>query len=225
MAEARTDEEDDLPAGSFSTWLSEMRAALRGERGADVPCAGCTACCRASQFIPIGPDEHATLGHIPAELLFPAPHLPPGHVVLGYDERGHCPMLVDNRCSIYPHRPRTCRTYDCRLFAATGVSVDSDDPSKAEVGARVSRWRFGFPTPADRDEHDAVRAAAMWLERHPPAPGGSTAMTATRRAVMAIQVLDAFVGPGSAVVADPDPDAVAALVMDPTAPPADEPRS
>ena len=36
---------------------------------------------------------------------------------MGYDERGHCPMLVDGDCSIYEHRPRTCRTYDCRVFA------------------------------------------------------------------------------------------------------------
>ena len=205
MAEARTGEEDDLPAGRFSTWLSDMRAALRSEGVADVPCAGCTACCRASQFIPIGPHEHDTLEHIPAELLFPAPNLPPGHLVLGYDGRGHCPMLVDNRCSIYPHRPKTCRTYDCRLFAATGVSVDGDDPPKAEIAARVRRWRFGFPTPADRAEGDAARAAAAWLERH---PAGTAPRTATQRAVMAIEVLDAFIGSGSGVVADPDPDTV-----------------
>ena len=37
----------------------------------DVPCNGCTACCRSSQFVHVGPDEADTLAHIPAELLFP----------------------------------------------------------------------------------------------------------------------------------------------------------
>ncbi len=87
----------DLPAGDFSSWMIEMQGAIRGEHGSDVPCDGCTACCTSSQFIHIGPDETDTLAHIPAELLFPAPGLPPGHVVLGYDERGHCPMLIDER--------------------------------------------------------------------------------------------------------------------------------
>ena len=117
-------DEPDLPAGDFSSWITDVQAAIRGERAADVPCRGCTACCRSSQFVHIGPDETDTLSHIPAELLFPAPRLPRGHVLLGYDERGHCPMLVDDQCSIYEHRPVTCRAYDCRVFPATGVAVD-----------------------------------------------------------------------------------------------------
>ena len=63
--------------------------------------------------------------------------------VLGYDERGHCPMLVDGACSIYEHRPRTCRTYDCRVFPAAGVEPDAD---KAPSPTRARRWRFTDPT-------------------------------------------------------------------------------
>ncbi|MFI5042361.1 MAG: YkgJ family cysteine cluster protein, partial [Acidimicrobiales bacterium] len=112
MADDSPGGDPDLAAGDFSSWVAEIRVALRGERGSEVPCGGCTACCTSSQFVHIAPDETDTLSHIPAELLFRAPLLPPGHVVLGYDERGRCPMLVDARCSIYEHRPRTCRTYD-----------------------------------------------------------------------------------------------------------------
>ena len=156
----RTDE--DLAAGDFSSWVDEMQRALRGERDADVPCDGCTACCTSSQFVHIEPDETDTLAHIPPELLFPAPRLPRGHVLLGYDERGHCPMLVDNGCSIYEHRPRTCRTYDCRIFAAAGVEVDDDKP---EIAQRVRRWRFSFANAADRRRRDAIRAAAAGAPR------------------------------------------------------------
>jgi Fe-S-cluster containining protein len=153
----------DLPAGDFSSWLAAMQAAIAGEAAAEVPCGGCTACCTASQFVHIGPDETDTLAHIPAEVLFPAPGKPKGHVLLGYDERGHCPMLVAGRCSIYEHRPRTCRSYDCRIFAAVGLDVDAEDDRKAAVAAQARRWRFRFPTPEDRRRHDAVRAAARSL--------------------------------------------------------------
>ncbi len=171
-----TSGEHDLPAGAFSAWLAQMQAALRGEGGSDVPCGGCTACCTASQFIPIGPDETDALAHIPKALLSPAPRLPPGHVVLGYDERGYCPMLIDNQCSIYEHRPRTCRTYDCRIFPAAGVEIDDGD--KALIARQARRWRFAFPTPTDRNQQAAVRAAAASL----PEPD------ATRRAVRAIEI-------------------------------------
>ena len=158
-----------LDAGDFSSWLHEMRTALRGERASDVPCGDCMACCTSSQFVHIGPDETDTLAHIPPELLFPAPRMPRGHVLLGYDERGHCPMLVDNRCSIYEHRPQTCRTYDCRIFPATGVAVGADKPL---IARQTARWRFSFPTAADRIDHEAVQTAATSLS--PTRSGSST---------------------------------------------------
>lgn len=188
------DGDSALDAGEFSVWLGEMRSALRGARSSDVPCGSCTACCTSSQFVHIAPDETDTLAHIPSELLFPAPLAPRGHVLMGYDERGHCPMLIDDMCSIYEHRPRTCRTYDCRIFPATGIAVDDDDPDKTAIAERTRRWRFSFPTDVDRRDHEAVRAAAAaladgdaQLPDHTPAPAN-----ATQRAVVAIEIYDRF---------------------------------
>ena len=175
----------DLPAGDFASWLSAMQAALRGDADADVPCGGCTACCTSSQFVAIGPDETDTLAHIPAELLFPAPRRPRGHFVLGYDERGHCPMLVDGRCSIYDHRPRTCRTYDCRIFAATGLDIDADDPTKDPIAQRVQRWRFSFPSADDHRRHDALRTAVRTVR----------ATSVTQLAVSAVERYEEFLTP------------------------------
>jgi uncharacterized protein len=181
------DDGRDLAAGNFSSWLTEVQGAIRGERNAEVPCDGCTACCTSSQFVHIEPDETETLACVPAELLFPAPRMPRGHVLLGYDERGHCPMLIDNECSIYAHRPRTCRTYDCRVFAASGIEPDPDQPLVAE---RARRWRFDFPTAVDRDLHDAVRMAATNASA---SPDGQSA-NATGRAVRAIEAHVEFLG-------------------------------
>jgi Fe-S-cluster containining protein len=212
--------EHELEAGDFSPWLEEMQHALRGERDSDVPCGTCTACCTASQFVHIGPDETDALAHIPAQLLFPAPRLARGHVLMGYDERGHCPMLVDGGCSIYAHRPRTCRTYDCRIFAAAGLEADAAadradgrDPHKAGVARQADRWRFGFTTPDDRLRADAVRAAVTFVREHPDVLGARAALPSTiGLAVVAVELHDVFLQrdemSGGLVPVAPEPGAV-----------------
>jgi Fe-S-cluster containining protein len=191
----RTDD-GDLAAGDFSSWLDGMQAALRHERDSDVPCNGCTACCTSSQFVHIAPDETATIAHIPAALLFPAPRMPEGNFVLGYDERGHCPMLIDGECSIYAHRPRTCRTYDCRVFPAAGVELD--DADKSEIARRVRRWRFTYPSDTDVAEHDAVRAATAFLRTQGDSlPNERRPSTATQLAVLAIEMHKQFLADGA----------------------------
>jgi uncharacterized protein len=209
MADGSTVEEHDLPAGGFSEWLRGMQAALRGERESNVPCDGCTACCQSSQFVHIEPDETETLSHIPRELLFPAPRMPAGNVILGYDEHGRCPMLHDGGCSIYEHRPRTCRTYDCRVFAAAGIEPDDD---KELIARRTRRWRFDFPTELDQNERDAVQAAARFVQQRDALPEGSAPTNATQLAVVAIELHDMFLGhdpgTGRAAVVTPDADDV-----------------
>lgn len=202
MGQGTTSEEPEVPAGDFSAWLRQMQGALRGEHDSDVPCDGCTACCTASQFILIEPDEVATLARVPRELRFPAPRRPPGHVLLGYDERGHCPMLVDGACSIYEVRPRACRTYDCRVLPAAGVELTEHD--KALLAQRARRWRFSHPNERDRAEHDAVRAAAVFLaDRRDELPEGSVPASDTQRAVLAIEIHETFLRADA-----PDPAAV-----------------
>jgi hypothetical protein len=101
--------------------LRQMQARCGASTTRRFPCGGCTACCTASQFIPIEADEVATLARIPQELRFPAPRRPPGHVLLGYDERA----LPDARRRGVLHLrgpAAACRTYDCRVLPA-GVAT------------------------------------------------------------------------------------------------------
>jgi len=192
---------DELAAGDFSSWMAAIRAALTEGRESDVPCNGCTACCRSSQFVHIGPDELETLARIPAELLFPAPGWPRGHVVLGYDQRGHCPMLIDDRCSIYEHRPQTCRTYDCRIFAAAGIDADDD---KIEITRRSKQWRFAV-VPGDEATQAAVRAAATYLDTHAGVLG-CTPVNQTQLALLALEIHEVF------LQGEPDPSVVRAAL-------------
>ena len=210
-------EAEPIPAGSFSTWLDSMERALLGDGGTAVPCGTCTGCCTSSQFILVEPDEVDTLTRIPADLLFPAPGLPTGNLLLGYDERGHCPMLVDDACTIYDDRPRTCRTYDCRIFPAAALEID--DPAQARIAERAHRWQFDLPDEVDRVEHAAVRAAATFVADHGDLlPDGIAPANATQHAVLAVRLHEAFLGPdhetGHTVLVDPEPTTVRRFITE-----------
>ena len=200
MPDTQISDAGDSDAGDFASWLSGAQRAIRGETTADVPCGVCTACCTSSQFIHIRPEETATLARIPQALLFPAPRLPKGHVLMGYDQHGHCPMFVDGGCSIYEDRPTTCRTYDCRVFPAAGLQADDD---KVLIAAQAVRWSFTYATDADRVTHDAVRAAAAFVDHHRDELSDTPlAINATQLAVLAIELHDLFVH------AEPEPHSV-----------------
>lgn len=183
----------DQPAGAFSSWLRLTRRAQQlPTLGAEVPCGACNACCRASYFIHIKPEETQTLERIPKRLLFPAPGLPRGNVLMGYNENGECPVWIDKRCSIYEHRPQTCRDYDCRVFPATGIALD-DDPARALIAERVRTWKFDYPGEVDRKEHAAVQAAARFLQDHREGfPPELRPSTPAQLAVLAIKVYEIF---------------------------------
>jgi len=191
-----------LPAGRFSTWLREIRKALAENHGMNVPCGECDACCRSSKFIHIMLDETRTIRRIPKELLFPAPLLPNGHMVLGYNKQGRCPMSDDNKCSIYKFRPYTCRGFDCRVLAATGLAVNGTDP----IALQAQRWEFSFPTKSDRSRFSAVQEATSFLTKYPNciqdnlSPKGDI-----RLSVLAIKVYDVFLNcDESGIVQDSD---------------------
>lgn len=161
-------DEAPLSAGRLSEWLDGFTRLLDANGTSEVPCGSCTACCRSAQFVHIDADEADTLSRIPAALLFPAPGKPEGHKILPFDQDGRCPMLGNAGCRIYEHRPRTCRTYDCRVFAAADVV-----PEQPLIADRVRRWQFEVLDTDDRRAAERLRAGALVAE----GPGG------TRRAL------------------------------------------
>lgn len=195
----------DLPAGNFSEWLRAMRAALRGDAGMDVACGDCVGCCTSSYYIKVRPHETRALAAIETiapEHLEPAPG-PRGEWLMGFDERGHCRMF-DGGCRIYADRPDTCRTYDCRVFAAAGMQA-GDRPV---INERIARWRFSYPTARDREEQQAVAAAASFLRRHPVRfPSGRIPSRPAEIAVLAVKTYEVFLG------ASPDGEAAAQAVI------------
>lgn len=76
-------------------------------RAPHVSCrAGCSACCRTIP-VEISDLEAKHITHMTGRASAP---LPPGrHTSLDF-LNAPCPFLVDNRCSIYEHRPYSCRS-------------------------------------------------------------------------------------------------------------------
>jgi Fe-S-cluster containining protein len=182
--------EASLPAGDFSQWLRAMRSALAGGPGMNVACGECVGCCTSSYYIKIRPTEAEALRRIPPEQLTDSPRDAPGTRLMGYDAHGHCPMFRGGGCSIYPHRPDTCRTYDCRVFTAAGMDAG---PGRDVINERVARWRFEYPGAGDVQEQRAVRAAAAFLRQHPVRfPGGHVPARAAEIAVLAVKAYPVF---------------------------------
>ena len=178
----------DLDAGDFALWLQGVRTTLLTNSDADVPCGTCNGCCKSSYFIHIRPDEEKTLAQIPGEILFAAPGLPEGHVLMGYDKHGCCPMLIDDACSIYPYRPSACRTFDCRVFTATDV-VQTQTP----IARRTDRWRFSYATKQDRDQHEMAKAAGRFIQQSADCfPPGAAPSNPAQIAVLAIKSYEVF---------------------------------
>ncbi|HUK77025.1 MAG TPA: YkgJ family cysteine cluster protein [Thermoleophilia bacterium] len=209
------DHDGEIATERFSAWLRRTRRALRTGEAVAVPCGDCTACCTSSYFVHIDADEGAALAAVPDELKFAAPGRSPGGVVLGYDRRGHCPLFDGRGCAIYERRPRTCRTYDCRIFPATGLTVGSERPAIARGAARF--W-FDLSGARDRADLAAVRAAARFLTEHTAAfPAGFVPENPTQQAVVAVKVYEVFrdaarATPGAVEEAAPPPEAVEATV-------------
>jgi len=181
---------EPIPAGNFSDWLRAMRRALAGGPGMDVACGDCVGCCTSSYYIKVRPHETRALAAIDPKFLEDAPGPAPARL-MGFRENGHCPMYSGRGCSIYPDRPETCRTYDCRVFTAAGMPAGGAD--KSVINERVTRWRFAFPTDADRREQRAVQAAASFLRQHPVRfPGGHVPSRASEIAVLAVKTYEVF---------------------------------
>ncbi len=180
-----------IPTISFSKWLNQTLKALKTDGTASVPCGECRGCCTSSFFIHIRPDEKKTLSVIPKKLLFPAPGLPKGHVLLGYKENGHCPLFINNACSIYENRPITCRQFDCRIFPATGIKVEKDKP---RIKEQAVRWEFALESEQDRKKINAVQAAAKFLNQNSKHfPDNFIPKNPSQQAILALKIYRAFI--------------------------------
>jgi hypothetical protein len=181
--------EGSINAGTFGDWLRQIRAVLRGERDADVPCGDCVGCCVSSYPILLRVSDKLAREQVPEERLI-GPARSGERWLMGYRDDGSCPFLCGGRCSIYADRPQTCRDYDCRIYAAAGLIPDGSRPV---IAARVRAWRFAYESDQDRSEAQAVSRAAQFIRAHQALfPASMRAGSATAAAVLAVKTYPMF---------------------------------
>ena len=175
-----------------------------------MPCGDCTGCCISGYSIQLRPGDERALARIPAELLVRAPGFPPGHLTMPPRADGVCQMLNSGKCTIYPDRPQTCLDYDCRIFTAAGLEAGGAD--KAVINRRVRQWRFTYPADADRKAHDAVLAAASFIQRKRASfPANRAPAAPTGIAVLAVKSYTVFMEGGTEGRSDTE---VAAAILE-----------
>lgn len=80
------------------------------ENFSDVPCGSCTQCCeKLSPYLT--PEEFLSGKYIYSLISTDDPSIPV--IAIPRNEKG-CLYFVDNKCSIYNDRPKSCRQFDCR---------------------------------------------------------------------------------------------------------------
>jgi Fe-S-cluster containining protein len=142
--------------------------------------------CTSAYFIHLKPTDKNSIKHIPKELIFPAPGLPKGNYLLGYDEAGHCPMFKKGRCSIYEYRPETCRQYDCRIYPATGIFPDD---KKSQIYKKAKDWKFDMSSSNDIRAFEAVQKASKFITKYRKLfPKNFFPRNAPQQAVLAIRI-------------------------------------
>ncbi|MFH1035793.1 MAG: YkgJ family cysteine cluster protein [Pseudomonadota bacterium] len=112
----------DKFAASYTMWgthdslHARALARLGGDQKPAAVCLRCrpAQCCRQLE-VPLTPEELAS-GYYRL-----APGRRRGPALLRRNPDGACTYLVDELCSIYPHRPVACRDYDCCRDSRTGV--------------------------------------------------------------------------------------------------------
>lgn len=178
-----------IDAGYFGEWLQRACAALRSNIGMDVPCGSCVGCCTSHYSILLRPHD-AALDLVPAAVLSGVPGVSYPHFKMNPRSDGTCPMFNEGRCSIYASRPQTCLDYDCRVFAATGLTVREDKPV---IRQRIRAWRFQYENEHAQQQHAAIRAAATFMQTHAEMfPTGWLPTNASGLAVLAIKTHEVF---------------------------------
>lgn len=197
---------ENVDAGDFGAWLDGILASFKTGAAMNVPCGECRGCCSAGRFVHVLPDDDQSV--IPKKFLSPTPGMPAGYAVIGYLESGSCPMLQSGKCSVYASRPSTCRTYDCRVLAAAGISAAGKWSGR--INERVRAWQFTFSSAEAQQRYKAIRKAAAFIQAHGAAfPGGRVPVDPSSIAVLAIKVHSVFLS----AEADSSPHSIAQAIV------------
>lgn len=102
----------------------------------DVPCDGCTACCRSGQALFLHPEQGDDVeAYLHRTGFDPAAGKPV--YFLATDENGACVYVGAAGCTIHERRPLLCRSFDCRKHYLMLPKQDRDNLVRIGASSRV----------------------------------------------------------------------------------------
>lgn len=99
----------------------------------NVPCNGCTACCRGRDVVRIFKDEDASQWKTEPHIFMK------GHLMLSHQPNGDCFYLGEKGCTIQETKPQMCKEMDCRLIA----KQINYTQARKHSGLNMVVWRKG----------------------------------------------------------------------------------
>ena len=118
---------------------------------APMDCGTCSACCRVFAFVPLL--QHETGEGLNYELVN-------GKRVLKKNIDGSCIHLINDKCSVYEHRPLSCSGYDCRELSVCDVV-----PPEPEIAEAILKWKWDTTSIKDQKSLKEVRRSAKEFQK------------------------------------------------------------
>lgn len=131
-----------------------MSSGLSPRDRTEVPCNGCTECCRSGQGLFLHPELGDDIASYQTNALSDAT----GNqvYVLSTTSAGACVYLGETGCTIYERRPVLCRTFDCRKHYLMLPRQDRDNLVRLKLSSRAvfnaARARLKTLSDAERKE-------------------------------------------------------------------------
>lgn len=158
--------------GAITQWHENFLEGLKNQ-SVDVPCNGCSVCCRCGFAILLKEDE---VDRFKGDTM--SVELDDGRkfTALKVKKDGSCIYVNEQGCSIHETRPRACRVFDCRGFAFSRTTLDGKD----ELNEVTHAWRDRMPC---EDEEDIALQVSMSTLAGVYMLNGNIPMTAVAKAV------------------------------------------
>jgi hypothetical protein len=127
---------------------------LASSQQTEVPCGGCTECCRSNQGLFLHPEQGDDVESYQFRVVS-------GHggnpvFLLATTHSGACVYLGSAGCTIYDRRPLLCRSFDCRQHYLILPRQDRDNLVRIGLSSRAvfnaGRARLKTLSVAERQE-------------------------------------------------------------------------
>lgn len=131
-------------------WVDQTIQVQKDERASnDVACKSCTQCCYWPR-VDVDPEQEEPehLRHLTIIQGAKGWYIPKR-------ADGGCIHLGPKGCTVYEHRPRACRKFDCRIFGLIDAAAPIGNNHYGPV------WRFRYETDADTIIRIAARMGMM----------------------------------------------------------------